>query len=293
MHTPRGFHLSLFSVVIGYLAWSADATAQTLPNATFSANYSAETSPSSNASSPGNYSITGPKPFQSSLQFQIVDTPTPSVSFSSSITNSASFGSGEQLHGNTNGAILAYYIEFAGPAGPVPVQVDAIVQGMTSALPTSATGAYLLASFFVQTNGGHPVFSDTIDILNSAGTATSYSGQSVPLPYSTATGISGSIQDTHTWTAQANVLYLVGLEINENSAINKGGGETITESALVDPTFNVTGPNASAYSVLTSPGIGNSAVTPVPEPASSALMMLGLLWLIPTLQGRRLRVQRN
>jgi hypothetical protein len=51
-----------------------------------------------------------------------------------------------------------------------------------------------------------------------------------------------------------------------------GGTATVDPYLYVDPSF----PNASEYSILVSPGIGNAPPGGIPEPASWALMLLGM-----------------
>jgi len=52
---------------------------------------------------------------------------------------------------------------------------------------------------------------------------------------------------------------------------------TTSASAFIDPYafVDLSTPDAFLYSILTSPGIGNDPVTPVPEPSTWAMLILG------------------
>lgn len=115
------------------------------------------------------------------------------------------------------------------------------------------------------------------DTTSTSGYAINALGQRSTLSYDPANGMQGSVIDSHIWLAQTNVVYTVGLYASQYGQIlgYQGGGQ-ISFSSFVDPTFSIASsvPNAGAYSVLVSPGIGN--VSAAPEPMGFALGAVGL-----------------
>ena len=132
---------------------------------------------------------------------------------------------------------LIYYIEVVGPTGFVSVDMTA---NGTLSFPGSSSGSDQLSV------GGSPL---------------------------TLPDVTGSFTVNHTYSLFANQ----PIEVLIRAAANTQGNQLQTVTAYLDPFFfidpSVT--NASAYSIITSEGIGNSPAT-TPLPAALPLFVTGL-----------------
>lgn len=237
-----------------------------------------------------------------------VSTPSPSISFYSSMAVPGINGAAGTVQlqagffdatGIPTGQLpwMSYNILFVGPSAVVPVQVHAFVSQFVTALPTGVIGDQTADSGFSVGTGSRVEFSDSVH-FHSYGRAqiesytTDYAGIQTQIPYSIATGASGSLSDDHVWLARTNVTYTVELEAFQSLfVIGSALGGNLTAFSFADPTFQIASSvsDPSAYSILLSPGIGNSSVTPVPEPSTFALFGAGIALLV----GARRRAQRN
>jgi hypothetical protein len=163
-------------------------------------------------------------------------TPFPSVTATAQITNVPEFN---RLIAAAANIQLVYYIEVAGPTGFVNVDMTA-----NGTLSSPFPGSSFVSDQLVV--GGAPL---------------------------TLPDVTGSFTVNHTYSLFANQ----PIEVLIWAAAETGGNQLQTVSAYLDPFFfidpSVTDP--SAYSIITSEGIGNSPAT-TPLPAALPLFATGL-----------------
>jgi hypothetical protein len=213
---------------------------------------------------PGSYSAGYPS-FEGasfSVSTSVSALPTPSVSGSLSVQPSP-YSYSQSAVSATQQVNLFYYIEFTGPAGTVPIQVNASLGGTATGGRANSEAMFYLVD---QNQNG---FSDEV-VVSPSGGYTVLRNVQTNLQAGTSTA---SVADNLVWTAQTNTVYGIGL----SESTNTPGLATVAESAsaFADPTFQIASSVADPqdYSVLISDGIGNSAA---PEPASYALFLSGV-----------------
>ena len=254
-----------------------------------------------------NYSIVAPYTYTytasdnkggaASTTLTILDTPSPFVSLTSSSSTPFTFNADAEtgfsgtIEGGYIGSMFSYNVEFLGPAGSVPVQVNADVGASLSATAPGARGIeYSGASFYVFNPSSQEIFGDLVAISGASGFTSNYGGTASTLSYDSTSGISGQVDDSHVWLAQTGVVYTVDLGLAGGTSVSGNYlGGNMFQSSYVDPTFEIAGgaPNANLYSVLTSPGIGNGVVAAVPEPSTYAAMLSGLGFISVLMWRRR------
>jgi hypothetical protein len=205
------------------------------------------TGPYANISGPGTTSLTY---FSSQIQSVISLSPSPSLSLSGTASGSASNGTS----GN--------------PVGVLNVTYNFVVQGPSGAVPITVTGS-----------GSEGGTSTGVDAnFNSLDAALQVSGPGVSLLNYFPNGQPGSFTLNNTSNYQANQSYQIQM-IAEGGA-NAGFGGSASFFANVDPVFtiNPTFANASEYSLVFSPGVGNS-LSVVPLPSTWGMMLMGLVSL--------------
>jgi hypothetical protein len=279
----------MFGLAFG-VAMPLSSLAQTLPAAQYAGHYVVNAdlgSPTLQITGPGLYSqnrIGQNGGGVASTSLNISATPAPTVSYTSTVSapgvNPAAAVTAVQgdISFGPNNSLLVYSLEFLGPAGAVPIQVNALVQESASPLALGSID-YALQSSLTVSRGPSPAFEDFVDFSGRSGYEVNYAGLNTALSYDPTSGISGSVTDSHVWMAQTGVIYTVALNLVGGIGVSGVmGGGSMTETALIDPTFQISSQaiNPSLYSVILSDGIGNSTVAAVPEPEISALMLVGL-----------------
>jgi hypothetical protein len=164
-----------------------------------------------------------------------------------------------------SGANLSYYISIVGPSGLVPIDFTARgTLAQSYATGSASTQLYIEGDIDDQLS---------VDIWGQQ--SISLSGDQNPL-----TGSANAFTLSGTTEEAANTQILVGMSIGINVETN-GPYPTGSASAYLDPIFYIdpTFPDASEYSIVISPGIGNSPVSGVPEPSTWAMMLLGVAGL--------------
>jgi hypothetical protein len=159
---------------------------------------------------------------------------------------------------------LGYYVEFTGPTADVSVDVSGFYK-LTANGPTVPSVGPLTASavrLFVNPN---PADLTKAQYIVNAGVN---DGATVS-PFSTVLSL------------PTGTPIEVGMEAFTSFTEYPG---SMSASAYLDPYFSIdpSNPDASAYSILTSPGVGNAPGTGVlgtPEPSTWAMMLLGFAGL--------------
>jgi hypothetical protein len=212
------------------------------------------------------------------------DSPNPSISLSAGTSAVLSPYDGIEAESN---AQLTYEFQVDGPTPSV--ELDEFSHAGVSNLTAEGVNATL--SFVVDAGAG----GDTIGTLSVAG------GPRGSLSYSGA-GIQPGF-DPNSFTMNTAITVPTGspifVDIEASVGIEAGAGyPPLTESAYLDPYFTIdpSVPNADEYSIFTSPGIGNSPISGVPEPSTWAMMLLGFAGLgsrvIATCAGKSTRPER-
>jgi hypothetical protein len=167
--------------------------------------------------------------------------PTASVSASA---QSGCLTCGGSAYGSAD---FTYFVEILGPAGPVPLHVNAFgVATSSNGYGDSASASLDLGGSGLGGGAGYGYYAQ------SGGTGYKY--------YPNFT-VNTTLQ------ADANVPISVAGEVHVYE--NASGGTASAGFAYVDPYFSIdpSFPNASLYSIVVSPGVGNSPITPgLPAP---------------------------
>ena len=133
--------------------------------------------------------------------------------------------------------------------------------------PSSAEFSFLVAPGVNQHGVGDPndVYSDSITLAH---------GPSYSFHYTL----------DNTFNVNANTIYEITMYLNIDLDLSAETPSTIDKgyffgaSGAVDPLITLSGPDASSYTLLLSPGIGDSP-TSVPEPSTWDMMLLGFAGL--------------
>jgi hypothetical protein len=198
---------------------------------------------------PGSYSYNGSNS-GGSVSGSIVAVATPNASIVSTST-ATSTGSGGAVAGSSMD--VQYYAEVIGPPGAVTV-------GVTTAGSASVTNGAI----------GNQALSSIQ--INNSGTIIEYSaGAGIGLSFPPSFNVSTTFHE------QANNAFPVGLFTSTGAEVDGVSGGTSTVTASIDPYFFIpsTDPNAGEYSIILSPGIGNSPLSTIPEPSTWALLCTG------------------
>jgi hypothetical protein len=264
------------------------ASTVTLPGASYEgggifSGYSLSgTLPSKSFTSPGTYTVSASPSNFGTASESVSPGPLPTVSGSESITAGSQQNLNNYLQSASSSSSMQYDIEFSGPSGSVPILVNALM----SATVAGNTNAYARFSVENLQTATDPIFDLLIMGVGNSGGASSSELRGV-ITTLAATLPSASLVDSGVWLAQTNTVYLVDISTDDVSFTNDGvdkNGNTIfvsaSGSASVDPTFQIASSvtDPQDYSISISPGVGNTAVasTATPEPASSALVMVGV-----------------
>jgi PEP-CTERM motif len=148
------------------------------------------------------------------------------------------------------------------------VTYNFVVQGPSGVVPIIVTGS-----------GSEGGTSTGVDAnFNSLDAALQVSGPGVSVLNYFPQGGPGSFTLNNTSSYQANQSYQI--QMIAEGAANAGYGGSASFFANVDPVFKIdpTFANANEYSLLFSPGVGNS-VSPVPLPSTWGMMLMGLIGL--------------
>jgi hypothetical protein len=264
---PNRFH-SVFACLLAVFSLAAGARAQSLAPAAWSGQL--YLSSFGDPTSPVQSQITGPGSVSSVLdgnqgQFTGYAGFSPSLSVSVSATGVfqvSDLATQPALSGATGNATLTYSFEILGPAPSV--QLEVISSGSASLSQAQSLWAEpsTSASFGVYSyNGGQ-----SSEILGDSATANA----------SITGNVSNSFSFNEVDQFNTGTVYGVSLSVYALAGIDDG---TQTSSASVDPTFQIVGvPDPNDYSIVYSPGIGNS--NSVPDVASTlALLSFSLVGL--------------
>lgn len=201
---------------------------------------------------PGSYSFNGSNS-GGSVSGSIVAVATPNASIVSTSTATSTGNGGAQATANMN---VQYYAEVIGPPGSVTVGVTT---AGSASVTNGAIGNQALSAIQINDSG------TVIEYLAGAGVGLSYPP---------------SFDVTTTFQEQANNAFFVGLFTSTAAEVDGGGTSTVTAS--IDPYFFIpsTDPNAGEYSIIVSPGIGNSPLPTIPEPSTWILLFTGFASLV-------------
>ena len=181
------------------------------------------------------------------------------------------------------GIQLYYFMAISGPTSTVNLNVSALLSASSSADFTSGD---VTASFYVQKQGsGSYIVNDKVFFDPSVYYA------SVNATGNSVSGFTGKYAENGVYSFETGQVYVIGM--TARTTLTRYGSDTSLQGpeearAAVDPTFAIASgvPNAAAYQIVLSEGIGNSA-SAVPEPSCGLFMLVGLGCLIMV---RRLRV---
>lgn len=259
---------TLFIALLGATARTAHAAAITLPEATFSS--FVQFAPPCCVYSPVASTTTGGQPVDSGIirgegyaaradaLSAVVWTPvasTPALqlapfvnadaSITSSLTTTTIFVPAIAAH-----ASLTYYLSIATPN-----------LGQSTVVPCQALS---VTAFGSVTSSG--AATSTVE-MSIQGTTVG-SARAEPGRASDTFNFNGCLQLT------TNQIYSVTLTAHTEAVGFRAIGDSVG-SALIDPTFSITAPYQSQYQIVFSPNLDAVAGSPVPEPASLTLMVLG------------------
>jgi len=274
----------------------AGASSISLPAATYSGMVEAGVSnpQTKYVTGPGTYSVSDSgNGASASSTMTISSQPFPSVSLVSTATTGPNDSGGAQgnPYGNTAAPYqIAYSIEFLGPQGTVPVQINA-----TLAASVSNSNAFAFADSYFNVFLGtpsHPEIEDYVVIQygDAPPPNQEIAGVSQLLTADPNTGAySGGGTDSQVWLAQTNTIYTVAL-----SAYTATLGNTQV-AASVDPTFQIASSvtDPADYSIAISDGIGDSAETTsiAPEPTTATLALCGAFATVCGVFRRRMKAR--
>jgi hypothetical protein len=166
------------------------------------------------------------------------------------------------------GAGVLYYFEFVGPSGTqIPIIID-------TSLSTAITGnAGASSSIIINT--------DPSDQVSPSFNASVTACQNNTSPFA-CEGDPGVFEGAIHLTAISDVQGQIDLFIRTGGALGGLAAASADPKIMIDPSFS----GASNFSLVLSTGVGN-ALTSVPEPASWALMLVGVGSLGTLLRARR------
>jgi hypothetical protein len=195
---------------------------------------------------PGVYSASGPG---ATVYVSAAMNPTPTFSIKTTGTYNGGFGFGEVQ--------MDYAIEVAGPASASAVPIVIADKASASSGLNDGSAAFVSVTF----NGAGNY------LLN-------LQSQNGTLTFPGSPPASGETDGVYSFvnTEQVNVGSIYYLNIFVEAGARYTSADAFLDPYIyVDPTF----PNADQYSILLSPGIGNSLTAPVPEPSTWAMLLLG------------------
>lgn len=257
--------LALRALLIGATssAQNVMALVTVLPTAIWSGSITATTCASSIfLCGSGTVPITGPG-VTGAGQLQVIASPTPAPSiFSLATVPAVSFPT--DYRSATADAQLLYNIQITCTVGnvcatAVPIGSKGVGFVSTSTGPTASSSVKLEV-------GSNVILS----VASSNGVITS-SGTGITLP------VTGGFAYSDTFMLTSNFIYTVLMTATADVSTTLG---VQSATAYLDPIFFIdpTFPNADIYSILISPGIGNSL--PVPEPSEWMMFLIGLAILL-------------
>jgi hypothetical protein len=197
-----------------------------------------------------------------------------------------------QAHADAGGFLV--YQLYVGAPNPATTSVGVLVKanGLVDGSPNLGDSLQIVQSFFKVTGPG--VYINDSVILD-YGVSLNSSSTSGPSAYimgnSEISGLVGGYQEDSVYTFRTNTVYDILLEVDasnsvltdssglvDNGAEESGDGEfiaggSVTDYALVDPTFQIAPGTADAdqYSIYFSPGVSNA----VPELSTWAMLLVG------------------
>jgi hypothetical protein len=172
-----------------------------------------------------------------------------------------------------SGAVdLIYYMQVSGPNDSISIQVKANgISEVTSKAPGAVGNNYaqnhinIIDGALYGTVTGVPYYGE---IWGKNSSINAYGGTSYTGPDTDAFSASDTL------TLLTNHPYVIHMHEDIYASVLEGwGGGTESLSTYLDPTFIVTGPDASEYTFAFSQGIGNSP-SPAPAPALAVWPML-------------------
>jgi hypothetical protein len=173
---------------------------------------------------------------------------------------------------------IVYYMEITGGLGTSPVTLDVFASGFASA---SGGGAAAGGALEIQDSSSLAIVADwttcanTIFAASCSGLPTSFNLLGAPVALSANTLYAVNI------TASGSV----GGCLSPPCALQTGDAQAFTDPRFViDPST----PDLSLYSLDFSAGIGNTALAPVPEPGTWALLLGGIA-MFGAAKARRMR----
>jgi hypothetical protein len=180
---------------------------------------------------------------------------------------------------------LFYHFEVFGPGPTANYDLKAVLADSAVSRDYMATGSEAAGSagLFITDSGGQTVLEDALGFDFSTGAAIPFMLRQVGSSFQRIAGIS-QYSDNGVYTFQTGQIYTMEIAATADAhassaspmAVPAGAQEA---SAFVDPSLTIdpSTPNASAYQLLISDGIGNVAsVSPVPEPSTWAMLVLGM-----------------
>jgi hypothetical protein len=183
----------------------------------------------------------------------------PSISVTASATKSGASGFGS----------LDYFFDVVPNSGTGPFGTNFLLnfKGTMEIGPTSAIGGA----------SGVTLFSSTGVVLSdpSNGSDNQLFTQTLAAP-----GASSGLSSKYLYsnTIVVGNIYEVQISALASADAETSVGGSVQTFALIDPTIFLTGPDASEYQILYSPGL-LQGVSPVPEPSTWAMMLLGFVGL--------------
>jgi hypothetical protein len=272
---------SLASMLVARLAPAQTPPAATgteevyFPDGTGQILYTVPGSATANASGPGQFGGT----YSASGSASVTPGPNPVVSSSSSDTN------GYPILGGCNGLLtpcvntggsLVYYLDVTGPVGATSATLDVY----TSASANATVGGSISTNAFATATASLSLLPNSVlgSVLNLTATDVAC------LPACPTAGFQSNFVPMTAYTVYFNhpgqpTQIQVGMGVNGN--IDVVGQGTASTSISVDPYFQIdpSTPDAAAYTLSFSSGIGNAPI-PTPLPAAAWLLLSGLGGLV-------------
>jgi hypothetical protein len=204
----------------------------------------------------------------------------------SAAVNLPPVGESTFAHGSASGN-MSYALAVEGPTPTVAVQISAL--GFMSVGNSAGVHGYFAGQVQLGIFGSKELFSDSMYVSFGDGApfSSQTSGNATLSAFPFAT-YQGDIRENGVWVLNTNTLYTVSMSaVVETSAVaqqsEQGDGSLIiwpagqnTQSAYVDPHFQIAPGtmDASAYSFLFSPGVGNAPLgSPGPVPGAGLLSL--------------------
>lgn len=147
---------------------------------------------------------------------------------------------------------ISYEIEITGTSGIVPLTVEANERITSSTAISSSSSVELDLHLF-----SSAAYVETFE-------AGSDNGKPVDLPYN-------PFPVAQTYNTLANTPIEVEMLASAAADVINSNGVEVSASAYLDPFFSV----PSGYSILTSPGVGNSPIPAIPEAGTWVMVILG------------------